>query len=297
VAARVITDFFNYLLAEKGLSDKTISAYQSDISIFKNYLDKRDLEILSVNQEQIISFLNSLRSSYSSASRARIIATLRSFYKFACLENLITTNPAENLKTPRKDEKLPGVLSISQVEKLLNQPFGQTAAGVRNRSILEVLYASGMRVSELVQLNLDDLNLAEGYARCFGKGNKKRLVLLGKTACQATSIYIHSARHLFVKDEQFPAVYLNFRGGRLSRQSCWKIVKYYANQVGIENIHPHSLRHSFATHMLLGGADLRAVQEMLGHSSISTTQIYTELSREDLKQIYFETHPRASLSI
>ncbi|MDP1809223.1 MAG: tyrosine recombinase, partial [Actinomycetota bacterium] len=242
----------------------------------------------------ITGFLDLLkRAGLGPASIARTVACLRGFHKFLILEEMSSVNPTEDLASPKKPLRLPGVLSIDQVEALLAQPFPVTPGGGRDRAMLETLYACGLRVSELIGLDTDDLDFDGDYLICTGKGSKQRLVPFGSGARESLKDYLALRSVLSRNRYRETALFLNTRGTRLSRQSAWKIVKKYAANIGITRIYPHGLRHSFATHLLKGGADLRAVQEMLGHASISTTQIYTSLSRDDLREIYRESHPRA----
>ncbi len=293
-----LSEFIGYLTIERGRSSNTCESYNRDLKKYISFLSENEIgDFDQIKPPDITGFLSALRSSgQAPSSVARAAASIRSFHKFLVLEDIADQNPAENLEAPKKALRLPGVLSIELVEKLLAQPFRPGPAGRRDKAIIEVLYSCGLRVSELVGLDVDDLDLAEGYVTCIGKGNKQRLVPFGAGAQTTLHDYLSLRSKLGGQIRPEPALFLNQRGTRLSRQSCWKITKRYAARVGIERIYPHSLRHSFATHLLKGGADLRAVQEMLGHASISTTQIYTSLSRDDLREIYEESHPRARLA-
>ncbi len=294
---RLLGDFLSYLTVEKGLSTNTCLAYKRDLKKYLSFLDSQGIKTIdAVSPEIITGFLDSLRrSNQAPASVSRAVASLRTFHKFLVVEDATTVNPTENLVTPKKPLRLPGVLSIEQVGQLLSQPFPKTPAGRRDRAILETLYACGLRVSELAGLDIDDLDFEGSYLVCFGKGSKQRLVPFGNRAREALADYLSLRSVLSKGSRRETALFLNVRGTRLSRQSCWKLVKLYAARVGIKKMYPHTLRHSFATHLLKGGADLRAVQEMLGHASVSTTQIYTTLSRDDLREIYRESHPRAGV--
>jgi integrase/recombinase XerD len=294
---RILMEFLGYLTIEKGLAANTCSAYERDVSKYLNFLVGAGIaDLNSVEAENVTAFLDSLKKSgMAAASVSRAIASLRAFHKFLVLENQLPSNPTEDLRSPRKPLRLPGVLTIEQVRAILEQPFPETGRGRRDRAIIETLYSCGLRVSELVSLNLADLDFEDGYLLCLGKGSKQRLVPFGWAAKEALQDYLLSRSALSRGSHLEQAVFLNAQGRRLSRQSCWKITKKYAAKVGVKNLYPHSLRHSFATHLLKGGADLRAVQEMLGHASISTTQIYTSLTREDLHEIYRESHPRAQM--
>lgn len=290
-----LMEFISYLTIEKGLAINTCRAYERDISHYLAWLEEHDISSLQeVQPATITGFLDSLKKvGRAPNSIARTVASIRSFHRFLVLEEHATNNPTEDLRTPKKPARLPNVLSIEQVRSILEQHFPPTPSGRRDRAIIEVLYSCGLRVSELVSLDLPDLDFDGGYLLCMGKGSKQRLVPFGEAAAAALQDYLSSRQVLSKGDYTQQAVFLNVRGGRLSRQSCWSITKKYAESAGVKNLYPHSLRHSFATHLLKGGADLRAVQEMLGHASISTTQIYTSLSRDDLWEIYHESHPRA----
>lgn len=290
-----VSEFLAYLNIERGLAVNTVKAYQSDLIKFTAFLEKKKITFCTASAADITEFFNQLKqNNYSSASLARLTATLRAFYKFLLREGLIKSSPTADLKTPRKPLRLPHALTIDEIETILNQKFPPTPAGYRGKAILETLYATGLRVSELTALDIDDVDFDADYITCFGKGSKQRVVPFGSQAKKSLQAYLRFSRPLLLKNNwRQQALFLNARGGRLSRQSCWQIVKQAAKQAGIEKIYPHSLRHSFATHLLKGGADLRSVQEMLGHASISTTQIYTSLTKDDLKEIYLETHPRA----
>lgn len=286
-------EFLNYLTVEKGLAKNSRLAYKRDLRKYLIYLDDNKIDIKEISSEQITSFLDYLRrQGLRPASIARAISAVRSFYKFMVLEGYCQTSALTDTRSPKKIRRLPHVLSITEVLRMLDIK-DQTPLGLRDRTALELLYGAGIRVSELTGLDIDSIDFDSGQLSCFGKGSKQRIVPLGHTALEVAGEYLANGRPRLVKVWREKALILNNRGRRLSRQSSWKIVKKYAERAGISSVYPHILRHSFATHLLLGGADLRAVQEMLGHASISTTQIYTALSREDLKEIYFASHPRA----
>ncbi len=288
-----LSEFLNYLSVEKGLSGNSRMAYERDLKKYLSYLESKNTKLEDVDTDRITAFLDHLKKvGLSPSSRARNLSALRSFYKFLLLEGYQGENVVSDIDSPVKIRYLPDVLSVAEVEKILSFP-DDTPTGKRDRLIIELLYSAGIRVSELVGLDIGDVDIDSGYLNCTGKGQKQRVVPLGGVAARATREYLQNGRPRIVKNSGEKGLIINTRGTRLSRQSCWKVVKKYANRAGIKDVYPHSLRHSFATHLLAGGADLRAVQEMLGHSSITTTQIYTSLSRQDLKEIYFEAHPRA----
>lgn len=292
----LIKDFLNYLLVEKGVAENTLKAYENDLKSYAEYLKNRGFsEIGELKRLDIVDYLSKLRElNYSASSTSRKLAAIKSFHKFLLREGFSKELPTAELRSPKLSKKLPGVLSVSQVEKILAQPSGQEPAALRDKAILELMYASGMRISELVGLDLDDVDSETGSVRCMGKGSKERFVPVGSYAVASVVNYVENGRSKLAKKRRPTALFLNARGQRLTRQGCWKIFKQYVAKAEIKKkVSPHSLRHSFATHMLEAGADLRAIQEMLGHAFISTTQIYTKLTRQDLKEIYMETHPRA----
>jgi len=294
-----VSDFFTHISLERGLSVNTLAAYQRDMRRYLGFLESRGLTPATITSAELPVFFSKLREDgLSAVSVRRLMACLRSFHKFLISEGYVTTNPTADMVGPKLPRRLPRVLSIEQVNTMLDFPYGQSPRGRRDKAILEVLYGTGMRVSELSGLNTGDVDLAGGFIVCFGKGAKQRLVPLAGAAERALEEYLFAARPLLLKKRKLEqAVFLNSRGGRLSRQSCWKILKVAAERSGIRRAYPHILRHSFATHLLKGGADMRAVQEMLGHASVSTTQIYTNLSRQDLREIYAEAHPRSRMKI
>lgn len=292
----LIRDFLNYLLVEKGVSENTLKAYENDLKSYAEYLRNHGFtDIGELKRLDIVDYLSKLRElNYSASSTSRKLAAIKSFHKFLLREGFSKELPTAELRSPKLSKRLPVVLSLSQVEKILAQPSGQESAALRDKAILELMYASGMRISELVGLDLDDVDSETGSVRCMGKGSKERFVPVGSYAVAAVVNYVEKGRPKLAKKRRPTALFLNARGQRLTRQGCWKIFKQYVAKTGIKKkVSPHSLRHSFATHMLEAGADLRAIQEMLGHAFISTTQIYTKLTRQDLKEIYMETHPRA----
>jgi len=293
--ARVDT-FITYLVVEKGLSLNTVESYSRDLRKFADFAE--NLEILDpgrVDSILVISFLLHLKDNgLSSRSTARTLSALRTFFRYLTREQIISADPTVNIESPKMRPHLPSVLSIGEVDALLGKPDVETGRGLRDRAMLEVLYATGVRVSELVSLKLGNINLDVGYLLAFGKGAKERVVPLGETAQEYLKTYLLASRPVLLRGRTSAHLFLNGRGERLSRQAFWKIVKRYALQAGIrKKLSPHTLRHSFATHLLERGADLRSVQMMLGHADISTTQIYTHVTQERLKNIHHQYHPRA----
>jgi integrase/recombinase XerD len=296
--AAAITSFLTHVRVEKGLSANTVTAYRRDLLKFEAFAKKRKLSLKTIRRDDLVDFLASLyRQKLESRTVARHLVTLRNFFRFAQVQELISEDPSLNLESPKIRRSLPDYLRLEEVEKLLAQPDEKTAIGLRDRAMLEVLYSSGLRVSELIGLRVMDLDRSAGYVRCIGKGDKERVVPVGKKAMALVERYLRDARpKLLGKSQQSnsPALFLNRRGGGFSRVGIWKILSAYGRQAGLRvALTPHMLRHSFATHLLEGGADLRSVQLMLGHSDISTTQIYTHVVEERLKQVYKAHHPRA----
>ncbi len=292
----LLTDFIYFLSVEKGLSKNTLESYQRDIRSFLNYIKQKNVKKPGqVKRELIVSYLGDLREKgQANASISRSLASLRSFFNFLLQEGVVNDNPAQQVDPPRIDKKLPQVLSFEEVENLLKQPSEVDPIGLRDKAMLEVLYASGIRVSELVLLNLPDFDPEVGFLRCRGKGMKERIVPIGSMAVRNVQEYIARCRSNLVKDDEEIALFVNHHGRRLTRQGFWKILKKYAQKANLNGaITPHTLRHSFATHLLENGADLRSVQEMLGHTDISTTQIYTQITRRKIREMYDKTHPRA----
>ncbi len=295
----LVLDFLAYLELERGLSRNTLDAYRSDLHQYGEYLEAHGLDALAAGPAEISEFLAELATGgegrpYSSATVHRKAACLRSFYKNLRRDELIGDDPTAALNAPRRAKKLPQVLNYAEVQKLLAAPRGDEPTALRDRALLEVMYACGLRASETIGLEVGDVDLHEGFLRARGKGNKERLVPLGRKAIAAISAYLRGGRPKLIGERHEARLFVNFRGGPLSRQGLYKIVQRNARTAGMGGrLSPHTLRHSFATHLLAGGCDLRAVQEMLGHADISTTQMYTHLSGERLKQVYFEAHPRA----
>lgn len=291
-----IDGFLHFLAIEKGLSDNTLHSYQLDLKSFCHFLKKRSVDqVTDINRHHITAYLLSLRQEdKAAATLARHMAAIKSFFHFLLQEKVVDQDPTCNLETPRLPKNIPRVLSREQVDLLLEQPKIGDTAGLRDKAMLELIYATGLRVSELINLNIQDINLELGYLRCIGKGSKERIVPVGSLAQDALQEYLDRSRVKLLKKNKDDALFLNQRGKRITRQGFWKILKQYANQAGIDTvITPHTLRHSVATHMLENGADLRTVQELLGHGDITTTQIYTHLTNRHLKEIYDSCHPRA----
>lgn len=293
----LLDDFFHYLQVERGLSDNTLQSYRRDLNQYYRHLEKVALKSTwnDIKREDIIRFLHILKDEGKSAATiARAISAIRSFHRFLIQEQLVEQDPSLHIETPKKTRSLPDILSSEEIEKLLSIP-DHTLLGIRNKAMFELLYASGLRVSELIHLTMDDLRLSMGFIRCFGKGAKERIVPIGDIAIQTIEEYLTQSRPTLVKRKKDEGVvFVNQHGRPLTRQGFWKILKTRAVKVGLQDkITPHTFRHSFATHLLENGADLRAVQEMLGHADISTTQIYTHVTRNRLKDVYKTYHPRA----
>jgi integrase/recombinase XerD len=292
----LIDSFLSYLEVVKGLSKNTVESYQRDISRFAGYLeDKQIRDLNSIDYRTVLDFLSYLRTrGLGARSLARTLVSVRQFFKFLLLEKIVSKDPVFLIRSPKVQKKIPEVLSIEEVDALLSVPDESTAEGIRDRAMLEVLYATGIRVSELVLLELNSINLELGYVVVYGKGGKERLVPIGEKAKEKLRQYLGASRPHLLKNKTSSYLFVSRRGKRLTRQGFWKILKGYVVKAGIsKNISPHTLRHSFATHLLQCGADLRTIQLMLGHSDISTTQIYTHIERERLKEIHKKFHPRS----
>ncbi len=293
--AELISRYLQYVTVEKGLSRNTIEAYQRDLTYYNRFLKARQVDTLgSITEKTVFDYLVSRRQgNLQAASIARSLVTIRNFHQFLLQENISAKDPTENLDAPKLEKHLPKTLSSAQVEKLLNQPDLTSTLGFRDRTILELMYASGLRISEVIKLEEDNIDLSVAYVRCFGKGGKERIVPLGKTAVQFLKQYKKSIRLKLLKPGSLDkALFVTQQGREFSRTGLWKVIKKYGRQSGIPKLTPHLLRHSFATHLLEHGADLRSIQEMLGHSSIATTQIYTSIAKEGLKRIHKKYHPR-----
>jgi integrase/recombinase XerD len=300
----LVLDFLAHLEFERGLSRNTLAAYRTDLLQFGRFLAERGRDATKAEPADLSDFLADLaqgdgngRSPASTATINRKAACLRSFYRHLRREEAIEDDPTARLETPRRGKKLPEVLSYAEVQRLLAQPRGDNPVTVRDRALLELMYASGLRASETIDLGVRDVDLDHGIVRARGKGSKERLVPIGGKAIAALRVYLRSARGQLVRAPEERKLFLNFRGGPLTRQGLYKIVLRHAESAGLgDRMSPHTLRHSFATHLLSGGCDLRSVQEMLGHADLSTTQLYTHLSGEELKEVYFKAHPRAHLA-
>ena len=288
--------FLNYLLVEKGLSPKTLEAYGSDVASYLSFLDEKGIKkIADADTPFILKYLIRMRNEGLGArSRARHLVALRGFYKFLVQEKILQRDPAGVIDLPKSSLKLPDTLTVEEVTLLLSIPDLNKPAGVRDAAMLELLYAAGLRVSELMRLKLQDVNLEAGFVRVFGKGSKERIVPIGFFAKEKIDNYLMNGRPRLLKGLVSPYLFVARAGKPMTRQGFWKLLKRYAKTAGFaKKITPHSLRHSFASHLLEGGADLRAVQVMLGHVDISTTQIYTHVAREQLKKAYEKFHPRS----
>lgn len=291
-------DFMHFLIVEKGLAQNTIVSYERDLKGYLHYLKNIEniTDLNEVKRVQIVHFLGHLKDQgKSSKTLARHTASVRSFHQFLIREKVVDHDPTVHIDSPKLERSLPKVLSMEEVETLLESPKLKNHFDYRDKAMLELLYATGMRVSELIGLNSGDIHLTMGFVRCIGKGNKERIIPIGSTATTVIQTYLEKARYKFLSGKQREdALFLNHHGKRLTRQGFWKILKKLVAEAGIEKeLTPHTLRHSFATHLLENGADLRAVQEMLGHADISTTQIYTHVTKTRLKEVYTKFHPRA----
>ena len=285
--------FINYLRVEKGLSDNTVKAYSRDLVKFFDFLENRNISPLNVSRDEISEHFGMLGQNLSSRSVARNISSVKMFFRFLVSEGKIKTSPARLLDTPKLSRRLPGILNQNEIETLLSQPDVSKPKGQRDKAMLELLYATGLRVSELISVRISGINLEGGFVRTLGKGSKERIIPMGDKAVSAIKEYLSHGRLQLARGGNTPYLFLNVRGNQMTRQGFWKILKNYARTALIrKKITPHSIRHSFASHLLEGGADLRAVQIMLGHSDISTTQIYTHVTRERLKALHEKCHPR-----
>lgn len=292
---QLLDQFLHYLVVEKGLSKNTIEAYSHGLNRFLNHLRKKGIqEIREVAKFDVRGFLLVLKKKNLSAKTiVRNLVAIRTFFRFLIQEGILGANPIENLESPKVAKTLPEILTLKEIEQLLEQPNLKTPLGVRDRAMLEILYATGMRVSELTHLPIHQVNLEGGYVLLYGKGSKERVVPLGSEAMKWITLYLEESRGVLAKGKESPFLFINRSGKGMSRQRFWKNLKDYARRAGLrKRISPHLLRHSFASHLLERGADLRSVQMMLGHVDISTTQIYTHVTGERLKKIHQRYHPR-----
>jgi len=291
----IIDRFVGFLEKDKRLSSNTLQSYKRDIDQYISFL--KDMNLSSIensNKTTVIAYLLNLQKKGRATSTiSRNLASIRSFYQYLSRVKIVEGDPTVNLESPKAEKKLPQILSTKEVELLLEQPKCTDLKGFRDKAMLEVLYATGLRVSELISLDLDDANCEVGFIRC-NKGSRERIVPIGSMAIKALKEYLEKARYLLIADMKEKSLFVNVNGKRLTRQGFWKIIKQYKNQAKIsKEITPHTLRHSFAAHLLENGADLRSIQEMLGHSDISSTQIYAQLAKNKIKDVYKRTHPRA----
>jgi integrase/recombinase XerD len=292
----LVLDFLAYLEFERGLSRNTLEAYRSDLLQFGRFLGEREVPAVDAHRADVADFLTHLAAdSASPATIHRKAACLRSFYRHLRREGIRDSDPTASVSAPRRGRRLPQVLTRGEVNRLLDQPRGTEPAALRDRALLELMYACGLRASEAIALEVADVDLEERVLRARGKGSKERVVPVGASAARAVRAYLERGRPTLIQGRVEPRLFVNFRGGRLTRQGLYKIVRRHAGSAGLaDRMSPHTLRHTFATHLLAGGCDLRSVQEMLGHADVSTTQLYTHLSSEHLKDVYFRAHPRAT---
>ena len=286
--------FLEFLQKDKKLSDNTLQSYKRDITQYESYINEENLQYLKVTKDDIKKYLENLKNIGKKTSTiSRNLASIRSFYQYLVRTKKIKEDPTEGIQSPKVEKRVPSVLSSKEVELLLEQPKAVDLKGIRDKAMLEFAYATGMRVTEIINLNIEDVNLKEGYVSCTN-ANKQRNIPLGAISINALKEYIKKARPYLIKSEDEKSLFVNINGKRLTRQGFWKIVKFYKEQAHIDkDITPHVLRHSFATHLLQNGADLKAIQVMLGHSDISSTQVYMQFQDEGLKNIYKKAHPRA----
>lgn len=289
-----INNFLEFIKEDKKLSENTLQSYRRDLVQFEEYIDSSKLNFLKTSEEDMNNYFVHLQEAGKKTSTiSRNIASIRSFYQFLVRTKKIKKDPTEKIQSPKVEKKPPCVLSSQEVELLLEQPKNIDLKGIRDKAMLEFAYATGMRVSEIISLNIDDINLKEGFVTCK-TASKQRNIPLGTLSLKALADYIENSRPILIKDETVKALFVNTNGKRLTRQGFWKIVKYYKEQAHIsKDITPHVLRHSFATHLLQNGADLKSIQTMLGHSDISSTQVYMQFQDESIKNIYKHAHPRA----
>ena len=289
-----INNFLEFLQKDKKLTNNTLQSYKRDINQYEEYINKKQLDYSKADETTIKNYLDYLQENGKKTSTvSRNLASIRSFYQYEVRVKDINEDPTANVQSPKIEKRIPNVLSTKEVELLLEQPKDIDLKGIRDKAMLEFAYATGMRVTEIISLNVEDVDLEKGFATCRN-GKKERTVPLGEMSLKALKDYVENARNIMIKDENEKALFVNVNGQRLTRQGFWKIIKYYKEQAHIEkDITPHVLRHSFATHLLQNGADLKSIQTMLGHSDILSTQVYMQFQDESLKNIYKKAHPRA----
>jgi integrase/recombinase XerD len=296
---KAVHDFIQYLKVERGLSRNTLESYERDLAQYVLFIRRLGVTVWrETGKTQIIAYINELKKiGRATATLSRTIVSLRAFYQFLLRERLIETDPSLSMESPKLEKKLPSILSIEEIETLLEAPVTSQVNGSRDKAMLELLYATGIRVTELTSLNLDDVNLQMGYIRCVGKAGKERMIPIGSMSARCLEAYITGMRSRLLKQSgTLEALFIGHLGTRMTRQGFWKIIKRYAQKTLImKPITPHTLRHSFAAHLLENGADLRSVQEMLGHADISTTQMYAKVTKSKMKEVYNRTHPRANM--
>ena len=286
--------FLEFLQNDKKLSDNTLQSYRRDINQYENYLNEKNINYLKVSEDEITDYFKGLKKEWKKTSTiSRNLATIRSFYQFLVRTKKVKADPTKNIQSPKIEKRVPSVLSSEEVELLLEQPKDVDLKGTRDKAMLEFAYATGMKVTEIIDLNIDDIDFENSTVKCEA-GKKSRIIPLGSLAEKALKEYVQDARPILIKDENNKSLFVNMNGSRLTRQGFWKIVKYYKEKAHIDkDITPHVLRHSFATHLLQNGADLKSIQAMLGHSDISSTQIYAQFETQELQNIYKKAHPRA----
>lgn len=291
---RQLKFFFNFLENDKKLSENTLQSYKRDLKQFKKYIEDCEIHYNRVKEEDIKDYIKEMQEEGKKPSSiSRCIASIRSFYQFVLKNKKVKVDPTEHIQSPKIEKRTPSVLTSKEVELLLDQPKDVDLKGIRDKAMLEFAYATGMRVTEIISLDITDVNLEDGFVTCKN-GTKQRNIPLGTMSLKALKEYIEEARDILIKNENEKALFVNINGSRLTRQGFWKIIKYYKEQAHItKDITPHVLRHSFATHLLQNGADLKAIQTMLGHSDISSTQVYMQFQDEGLKNVYRKAHPRA----
>lgn len=292
---KLVDSFIQYIRDYKGVSQNTVMAYKRDLKSFILFIKSADIDsVRSICRQDIIDYLFQLQNMGKAISTvSRNIATLRAFFQYLCKQNIIVDDPSANIESPKIKKKLPQILSIDEVSILLDQPNTNELKGIRDKAMIEVLYATGIKVTELTSLKLKDINLTLGCIKC-SYGKKERIIPLGSQAISALKLYIEKVRFAMIRKPDEDSLFVNCSGIPMTRQGFWKIIKVYAKKANIsENITPHILRHSFAAHLIANGADLQSVQEMLGHSDISTTQIYTQINKSKIKEVYIKAHPRA----